>query len=420
MPHAPAELVRPLHPALLAGLALVALALGLADAQVIASTHASLRSDIALKLAAVAALPLPLVLLGLLTTPRHAVLRRMLGEPAEALLHQALRHAALWTAVAWLVPAGMLLASRDLDVMRAAGLAVLGIGLASSLGVALLLAALRSIAAAAARHGEAGKLWQSLAGGGAFGPAEAAPLLYAPAFALVGAMVPPALLSAFWGAAPDLLTVPALAIFSTVTLAMALGFARVQVRATRPILQDALLAVEAVHATPFAHNVPLPEPPTWLTQGQPDGALQLLARAWTRRWPGSLLASGLLAALAAWLPPRSDPWRVALLAASLALYSTVRAAAVQDDGAYGAAAWLGADPRKLRQALTKLGIGLSLPSLAGLLLVAAGAPVLAVLAGLAVGTFLGLLLLHLRPWPQLWRVALLTYGAALAWATAFA
>lgn len=411
----PPELVRPLPLPLLAGLALLAVALGVADAQVLLGTAISLRSDVALKLAAVAALPLPLGLLGLLTTPRHAALRRMLGESAGSLLDRSLHATRLWTAVALLVPAGMLGASRDLDVVRAAGLAVLVTTLAVLLGIGLLLAALRVVVASRV---EANKVWQSLTGGGAFGPAEAAPLLYAPAFALVGALIPAALLSALWGAAPDLLTVPVLAGFTVVTLLIALGFARSQVVATRPLLQDALLAVEAAHATPFASHAPLPEPPAWLTDR--TAMPLLLGRAWTRRFPGSLLTSGLLAALAAWLPPHPGPLRAGLLAATLALYSAVRAATVRDDGAFAAAAWLGATPLQQRQGLLRLGTGLALPSLTGLLLVLAGAPVLAVLPGLLLGAALGLLLLRSVAYAGLGRVALLLYGASLAWATASA
>jgi hypothetical protein len=413
----PPELVRPQPPALLAGLALLALALGYADAQVLLATGLSLRSDVALKLAAVAALPLPLGLLGLLTTPRHAALRRMLGESAGALLDRSLGSARLWTGLALLVPVGMLAASRDPDVVRAAGLSLLVTTLAVLLGVGLLLAALRVVVASRI---EANKVWQSLTGGGAFGPAEAAPLLYAPAFALVGALVPAALLSALWGAAPDLLTLPVLATFTIVTLAIALGFARAQVHATRPLLQDALLAVEAAHATPFASHAPLPEPPGWLTAGDRSAMAQWLGRAWTRRFPGSLLTSGLLAALAAWLPPHPGPIRAAVLAATLALYGAVRAATLRDDGAFAAATWLGATPGQLHAGMLRLGLGLALPSLTGLLLVLAGAPILAILPGLLLGAALGLLLLRSLPHAGLSRLALLTFGAALAWATASA
>lgn len=416
----PPSLVRAVHPALLVALAVVAAGLGVADARFLMASDPLQRADLAFKLAALPALPLPALFLGLLTTPRHAMLRRMLGESAPAMLDRAARDAAQWTAVALAVPVGMVLASAGLgDVLRAAALAAMAILLAGGLGVALLLAALRAVAAATLPHARGGHLWQALAGGGAFGPAEATPLLYAPAFAFVAAIVPSALLSAVWGAAPDLMPVRMLAVLVAVAAAVAVGLARAQIRASRAMLQDALLAVEQAHATAFAGAQLLPEPPVWLTLGQPDAATRLLARAWVRRWPGSALNSVALVVLALWLAHAPGPLQAALLAGAIAFYGAVRVLGIVADPVYAAARWLGVADAGQRNALMRLAAGLCVPSLAVVALVLRGAPWPFVLAGLAAGAVGGLLLVRAVP-ERAWlpRVAMLLVGGALAYATA--
>lgn len=417
----PPRLCRTVHPAVLLGLVAVAAGLGVADARVLLDTDPTRRPDIAFKLAALPALPLPPLLLGLLTTPRHAVLRRMLGQTATATLRAALREAASWTCVALAVPVAMALAGQGSeDVWRAAALAAMSVVLAGGLGTALLLLALRAVAAASLPHAGPARPWQALAGGGAFGPAEATPLLYAPALAFVAAIVPPALLSAVWGAAPELLPVQGLVWPIAGSVLLSLMVARTQVRAIRPLLQDALLAVEQAHAVTFATAGLLPEPPRWLMPGRPEATVQFLARAWVRRWPGSALASAGLVALAVWLVAHPGPWWAGTWAACLAFYGAVRVAALEQDPSHGAARWLGAAPARLRTAELRLAIGLSLPTLLAALLVLRGASGLALAVGAAVGlaaAVLALVALRSRR-AGLPGVALLLVAVALACATA--
>ena len=418
----PPRLTRTAAPLTHALLFLAALAAGVALGRVLALEAPRLRPDVALRLAALAALPLPLGLLRLLTTPPHAAARRFLGEPAPALLARSLRAALLWIAEALMVPVGMLVAAQFTpdcaeDLQRGAALVAMSVLLAAGLGTAGLLLALRTVARGPSA------LWANLTGGGAFGPAQAAPLLYAPAFALVAALLPSALLSAVWGAKAALLTPQVLVVSVLAALLFALWAARREVHAVRPLLQEALLAVEEAHATPFAQSQQLPEPPGWLMPGAPEPALRLLARAWLRDRPGSWLTTALLVGLALVLARRpAQPMALACAAAAIALYSTVRAVVAEQEPAHLAAQWLGATGLRLHRAILRLGVGLAVPALALLALAVVTGAWLAVPVGALAGVALGALALLLPPWwlPRLRKrlpvLALVATSVAIAWA----
>lgn len=417
---APRALVQPIAPRWLAVVALTALGAGAWLGPSVALAPDLKQSDVAFRLAALAALPLPAILLQWLSLPVHGPARRWLGESAVAQVDRTLAFSWRALLVALAFPLGMALASLwyrpgpmvHNPILLAALLSALAQVLAHGLGAMALLMALGAMA------GTAKDLWQLMSGGGAFGPAEAAPLLYAPAAALVAALVPVAVLSAVWGARASLLTVPMLIAALGLAAAAMVPALRSVRRAVAPLLHTALLRVEAAHQTPFAEQLVLPAAPMWLTwtAGQHPAA-RWLSLAWGRQRPTSLAATAGLAGLGAlWATPQALPAALLALGATVGLYSAVRAAVLDAEPALQCAQWLGAAPKELRIGQQKLAIALAAPALlAGL------AGWMAAL-GAAIGAALGWLLLQwpAQRWPVLrdravWpRLALLAYGAALA------
>lgn len=412
LPAAPKTLTEPLPLRWLLVLAALDLFAGVWLAQLVQAAAPARHSDAALRVAALAALPLPAVLLQWLTLPVHGPARRWMGESAEQTIARTLVFARRAMPVALAIPLGVALAAipaGDLQqpLIKAALLAALAQVLAYGLGAMALLLALGAMASG-------GKdLWQLLAGGGAFGPAQAAPLLYAPAGALVAALVPVAVLSAVWGARADLLGVPLLlALLAAAALAMHRSLAAVQ-RNLGPQLHSGLLRVEEAHSAPFAEQLLLPATPTWLNwSAQGDAAALWLSLSWGRQRPTSLAATlGLVALGALWAAPQASAWALGALGAAIGLYSALRTAVLDAEPALHAALWLGADPADLRRGQGKLAIALAAPALAAAL---AGWPAA---LGALVGAAGGWLLLHWRNGGErtLWsRLALLLYGAALA------
>jgi hypothetical protein len=376
-PAAPQTLTEPLPLRWLLILAAVDLLAGLWLAQLVQAAAPARHSDAALRVAALAALPLPAVLLQWLTLPVHGPARRWMGESAEQTVGRTLAFARRALPVALAIPLGVALAAipaGDLQqpLIKAALLAALAQVLAYGLGAMALLLALGAMASG-------GKdLWQLLAGGGAFGPAQAAPLLYAPAGALVAALVPVAMLSAVWGARADLLGVPLLlGLLVAAALAVHRGLAGVQ-RSLGPQLHSGLLR----------------------------------SLAWGRQRPTSLAATlGLVALGALWAAPQASAWALGALGAAIGLYSALRTVVIDTEPALHAALWLGADPGQLRQGQRQLAIALAAPAIAAAV---AGWPAA---LGALVGAAGGWLLLHWRNGGEriVWsRLALLLYGAALA------
>jgi len=416
-------LVRPLPRGLVPVLGVLALGFAFGAMRLLANAESAVRPDLALKLTFVAALPLPLGLLGLLTTPPHAGVRRMLGESAPAQLDRSLRSVGLWLGLALLVPAGVAAmgyghtatSEASHDFARASAVMASGLLLTAGLGVAGLLAALDVVG----RGGNA--VWSAVSGGGAFGPAQAAPLLYAPALALIAALVPPALFCAVWGAKASLASLDlglGLVVFSAVAAGLA---ARRQVRAVRPRLQDALLATEEAHAVRFAESRHLPEPPAWLRWSPAPAHARFLARSWVRQAPAVWLGPVVLVGLAWLLAPRPAPWPVLLLGATLAGRSGARVLELERGATVAALSWLGTSAPAVTKSLRMLAFALTWPALLLFVLAYRQAPPGVLFGALALGLGLGTLLPALLApglravWP---RLTLLAYGIALAAATA--
>ncbi len=419
-PAAPPALVQPIAPRWLAAVAVAAVGAGLWLGQSVATAPQIKQSDVAFRLAALAALPLPAILLQWLSLPVQGPARRWMGEAAGAQVDRTLAFSwrALLAALAF--PLGLALAALGSPqgapahdaILKAALLSGLAQVLAHGLGAMALLMALGAMA------GSTKDLWQTMSGGGAFGPAQAAPLLYAPAAALVAALVPVAALSAVWGARAELLSVPMLGA-AVVLAALAMGQSvRAVRRAVAPLLHTALLQVEAAHQTPFAEQQILPQPPGWLTwTAAQHPAARWLSLAWGRQRPTSLASTAGLAVLGAvWATPQALPAALAGLGAAIGLYSAVRAAILDSEAALQCAHWLGASPTQLRAGQQKLAVALAAPALL------AGLAGWVAAVGAVAGAGLGWLLLRwsLPRWPiprdrTVWpRLALLAYGAALA------
>lgn len=377
-------------------------------------------SDRALQLAVVASLVLPVLALQALTTPVHAAARRWLGQDAVAQVRTAIAETARWLACLLLAPAAMVAVAwwteDPADVCLRAGLlmAVAQLGVWTAAQVALLLAL--GWIARGTRHS-----WQALSGGGTFGPAEAAPLLYAPAAGLVVGLVPAFVLAAVWGARDSALSVAA-AVAAVVLLLIAAPWTVGRVLAqVKPHLHHGLLAVEAAHATPFAEGRLLPPLQPWLRPASRPPAAAWMALAWSRHHPASPWLTAGLVGLAWWAHGDSLP-ATAWLAATIACHATARAATAAEGAAAAAAMWLGASPAAQRRALAKLASVLGAWGWLALLLAVPSSSVrvwaftaLAIAAGGVGGRVLATAgPEQLRPW--LARAALAGWALGLGWA----
>lgn len=375
-------------------------------------------ADVAFRLAALVALPLPLVQLSLLTTPIHGAIRRSLGETAQAQLRHALTLCAGWLLVAIACPLGfgwgLAWRADPGAVSLAVLLAVAQVG-AWGATAAALLAALRVVA------GGRREAFELLSGGGNFGPAQVAPLLYAPAAGLVVGLLPAALLSALLGARPDTTGPTDAAACLVATGAASLWAVRRSLQLVQPVLHAALRTVDLAHATPFSQGNLLPATPGWLAWAARTPVSRWLALNWGRHHPGSLAASVVIAGAALAAGTAGTPWWAWLgMGAGIGWQAATRALASQALGAWPAALWLGASAADLGAGLGRLCAALA--TLAGLSAALcwpatpAWAPAVGLLVGLAAGA--GLVALrpgHYRPW---WSTAgLAVAGLCAAWST---
>lgn len=393
MPAPPPSLVRPLPWLMVGGLALVAGLLGLAKGWAFLDAPVTMRPDLTLKLAALAGMPLPLLLLGALTTPRWAATRRMLGERSGPMLDQTLQAARRWELAALALPLGLALSAfRDAqwgnsDAFRAGMLVATTQLLAAATAKHLLLASLRAVAQGLR------PAWGMLTGGGVFGPAQTAPLLYAPAVALIAALVPTGLAVAVWSVKSAWFSVEVGLGLLVVLPTVARMAAERERKRVRSHLHAAWLAVEEAHALPFATAELLPEPPAWLQVRPADPVSVHLARCWWRRWPGSAWATAGLVLLSVGVPAGDVSGLAAgLLAATVALYGAVRAVSVEREPGLQAARWMGATDGALRRGLVRLSLGLSLPSVVLAVLGIVLERPLEVLGGSAAGVAVGVAL----------------------------
>ncbi len=381
--------------------------LGLAMGHALARTQPDQLPDLTLRLAALLTVVLPPLVLQLVTTPPHAATRRLLGETATQMLAVSRRGVVQWTLVVAVTP--LTLALYGLAVGSAALVqvaAILGgaVPLVAGLAFAAMLHGLRLLAGG--RH--AG--WTAVSGGGAFGPAEAAPLLYLPAFALIGGLAPVALLTAVWNARPEWLTPTVWRVIPIAGVLLGLRFAATASRRARPHLHAGLRAAEQAHASRFAQADGLAEPPLWLTLGQPAAPQQFLARAWHRRWP--LAGQTTLAlVLVTWILARPDAprWTAALTGFGLAALTQTRVLALRQEPAWQASEWLGLDHAVRKKALLRLAVALTLPGLPLLALGASNA------FGAGVGALFAFAALRWDAASRNWiRASWLMYGVGLA------
>lgn len=364
--------------------ALVFAGLGVGMARAVLHAPEDQVADLTLRLAALLTVPVPPLLLQLLTTPPHAATRRMLGEPATAVVAASQREALRWLATLACTPLAVAVTALALDsslLLHVAATLSATLPLVAALSFAAMLHGLRLMAGGR----QAG--WAAVGGGGAFGPAEGAPLLYLPAFALIAGLTPVALLAAVWNARPEWLTTTVWQFLPVVGLLLAVRIAASATRDARPHLHAGLRAAEAAHASRFAQADGLSEPPSWLTLGAPDAPLAFLARAWHRRWPLSGPATIALSVVVAALVPLSSApsWALFLLGGGFGAIAHSRTLALHAEPAWRASQWLGLPTVTRRAASQRLSLGLSLPalSLALLLLWYGAGPGL---LGLAVGT----------------------------------
>jgi len=351
---------------------LLALGWGLLAGLALATALPSTRPDRVISLAALAAFPTPLWLLGMLSTPPHAACRRTLGQEAGAVLNASvgagLRVIAASAAAPLAFAAAAALHPEAIDDLLCGAALVACAAVGSGLwAIAALAGALERIARGLQ------ETWRALAGGGVFGPAETAPLLYAPAFAFVVSLLPVALLAAVWGARPGLLTPGAAWGAAAIALIIAAIATRRSLRALKPRAQAALLIVEQAHATPFATSETLPEAPAWLAPRRSDhdeqktSAVILLGRSWIRRFPASAAVTiGLAVIASAAQRGPTGPWVAAVACLAIVAYSITRVVDLRrvDPDVHGAARWLGASDGEVFAAERRLGLHLGLPALA--------------------------------------------------------
>ncbi len=357
-------------------------------------------ADIAFRLAALAALALPALQLQMLTTPKNGATRRWLGEASSQQVHAALADSAkvlLATLAGPLAMAAALSGSGEsphLAVLVACGQVGAWAGSAAALLVALGMVG-----------GERRQAFELLSGGGVFGPAEAAPLLYAPALGLLLGLVPAALLSAWLGARPAQDPWAASALIFAITAVLGGALVRRAWAHTVTGLHAGLRAVELAHATPFAQGQLLPELPPWLDWPPVQDAVErwhLLG--WSRQHPASHVAVALLVGLAA-VAARDDLALVNWLGVGLGIgwYASARTGELADSEVASAGAWLGAAGRDDLAVARRLALQLGGQALLTIGLSTVASPFWAPLAGSLVGIGLG------------WALAGRWHGPAARW-----
>jgi hypothetical protein len=369
-------LPRPVLP--LAGVAFALL--GLALGHTLTATPLTQVPDLTLRLAALLCAPLPPLVLQLLTTPPNLATRRLLGESASHVTIFSRREVLRWTLVVMLAPLTLAVYALTVaapDVLHVAAVLAGVVPLTAGLALAGMLHGLRLMAGG--RH--AG--WAAVSGGGAFGPAESAPLLYLPAFALVGALAPVAFLTAVWNARPEWLTPTIWLSLPVVGVLLGARIALASFKRTRPHLHAGLRAAEQAHATRFTQADGLDAPPIWLTLGRPTPILQFFARAWHRRWPLSGIVTVALGVGTALLTRQGADMALLVTCAGFAAVAYTRVLSLQDESAWPASAWLGVDRKRRQRAYSRLGWGLTVPVLAlGAILVWRGQGAIALSLGL--------------------------------------
>lgn len=362
--------------------------------------------DAALRLAALLALPLPPLALHYLTTPPLQAARRLLGETASQVTNSSLRLVLLLAAPLLMIPlvlGAQALLNAQSEMLHLALFLLASLLLTLLTSLTTLLHALRLLS-----HGQS-QAWKALAGGGAFGPAEGAPLLYLPALGLVTALTPLAIWTAIWNVHPEKLT-PLLWICLPIAslLAGAWTLHRAWLLA-QPHLHAGLRAAEQIYAARFAEADLQQPPPFWLTLGTPPPHAHFLALAQHRRWPLSALTTLALVLLTTLLLHPNLPMPLVILPVlSLVLLSAARVGRLQQQPEWQATRWLGLAPVLRLETLRRLGLGLLLPAFLLIPLLFFRHQLLAGLLGALLGVVLSSL--SLRMPESLGRIRLIAWG----------
>lgn len=356
------------------------------------ATPASMRADRALVLTGLLAVPAPLLVLLWLPSPPGAPLRRALGETTAARL-AATRRLLLRGLLAMLgLPfgAGLVALWRPeaaADLQRFALCTLLG-GAGGWLGATATCGwALASIGASRTDR------FEKLAGGGVYGPALVAPMIYAPAVGYVLGMMPVGLLVAVWGGLKEPPSWSVLAQGATPALAAFAWLAHRSLAGLEPHVGRAWLRMEEALATPFAYDRSRPEPPSWLVG---SAALpRMLGRAWVRRHPLPIAAPVVQALLlGALLPAGSGSAAFALVGVAVGVVAATRGASLtaHEPALAAAAALAGATSGTFAAAQQRLDAGLTAPALLGAAVLAWQGSWWAGPAGVALGVTAGVLL----------------------------
>ncbi|GEM_PF-3370590 len=344
-----------------------------------AAIDAPINADSVLLVTAAAAVFVPLRMLLLVTAPGHYAVRRGLGESPASILAGMLTEATI-LASATVVPTllfGVIAALSDPANSRFVDALALHVGGLWTVHLLAVAATNRALV----RVFDGGGAWRAISGGGAFGPAQTAPLLYAPAVAYALGLVPTALAIAWlngsgdWQVASNTSGLPIWPVFAFAGAVLTATFARVDVTSGRAKAAAGLVLVAELLKRGFVRSEAVAEPGAWLLVAAREkkrrAALQFMARSWVRRYPASHVASVVLVAWAAWLlQPGSSVVSVALVALGIGLYSVFRAYDLLGSLPHVAAAvdTMTAPVRSHERALGDLAIGLGVPGLAVLLL----------------------------------------------------
>jgi len=395
------------------------LGLGWLAGAALAHTRADHITDLTLRSAAAFAVVWPVVLLDRMTTPPQWATRSWLGDTAASAVAQGVRGSFAWLAAGLFAPIGV---SLHTDGMPWHGPAAATIALAM---VGVWLATVQALLGALRAMGTGRRVPDALAGGGTFGPADAAQLIYAPAQGFVIGLAPVVVWSAWWAARGLEFALPAWLFVPMIALG-ARWLATVWVSRSGGDLYAGLRAVQVAHATRFATAQLLPPPPGWLLLALRTGtAGRWLGLAFSRHFP---LSPVVLAAVGLSIAAFSHLWPLELAAVSAAVgyLGATRRLALRELDAWPCANWLGGSALQMAKAERRIGLTLAAAgALCALTAVfsgpvdIAGAALLGVAAGACLGTAATLRLGEVPRWvgwtrAAAWTVCALALGPGSA------
>lgn len=318
--------------------------------------------DLALRLGVLLGLPIPLVALHQLTTPRDWPVLRMLGQTARAAVSGGIRRVQYATLLMALVPAAMGATAWEANqrpTLNLAAFLLAALLLAYAGAVASILTALQLMA------GGPRASWTAVAGGGAFGPAASAPLLYLPALGLVGGLAPLAVWAAVWTEHPERLNTRMWVGLPVAAAGVAFWVIRRTIASTGPAIHAGLRTAEVAHDTRFLQADNLVPPPWWILLWRPrpdDPTSRFLLTAWYRGWPLAVPAALALPLVVALLVP-SDGWALRWLPGCLTVAAVLwwQVRPLRREGAWQAIRWLGGPRSMKHRALWAAALAVGVP-----------------------------------------------------------